>query len=51
MVYNRDYYLKNKDKQDERNRKWRKKNPDKIKLFAFKTKLKIYYNLATAMLA
>lgn len=48
MAYNREYYLNNKSKHDLRNRKWRKQNPDKIKLFSFKTKLKANYNLSYA---
>lgn len=46
MVYCKTHYQNNKEKIHARNNRWRKENPEKIKFFGFKTKLKINYGLS-----
>jgi len=46
MCYSNESYLRNKEQLRINRRKWAKKNPDKIKAFNFKQKLKINYGLS-----
>ena len=46
MSYNPKWYIANKEVVSKRNVSWRKRNPDKLKVYNFRAKLKTNYNLS-----